>query len=470
MNPDFVDAEMASLNLNDARRTRRAKDLMRAIALTPSDSFPEIFDNHAELEACYRLQNSDHVDHEHFISAHRDATWNRALSDSNYVLILHDTTEVVYPISDEPRYGLTQKGATQSYHAHVALAVPEGPVPHVHGVVGLLPTILEDGTWLEITPEDDEKALDCGSHRWSLLARDVHSVVPKNLALIHVMDREADDYVVFSELATHSADFVVRSRHNRRLEDGAKLWTTVNESPILGYRKVDVSKRGGKRLPGSKKSHPDRRHRGANLTLRAVQVRVKIPSTLSGKIPLLQPLWCVEAVEEHPPKGEAAVHWRLLSTLPAQNEEQALRIVDIYRKRWLIEEFFKALKTGCALTKRQARSRATLLTILGMTIPLAWRLLSLRALERESPKTPASDLFDNIELMALKKLVPKARLTKHPNLSTVLKTIAQLGGHQKNNGPPGWLTLGRGMEKLLNYAKGWRDALEFMEQSGLIEM
>ena len=40
--------------------------------------------------------------------------------------------------------------------------------------------------------------------------------------------------------------------------------------------------------------------------------------------------------------------------------------------------------------------------------------------------------------------------------------IARVGGHLKSNGDPGWLVLGRGMERLIEFASGWRAAMEVM--------
>ena len=36
-----------------------------------------------------------------------------------------------------------------------------------------------------------------------------------------------------------------------------------------------------------------------------------------------------------------------------------------------------------------------------------------------------------------------------------LWAIAELGGHIRNNGPPGWLVLRRGFERLFSIEQGW---------------
>jgi len=83
----------------------------------------------------------------------------------------------------------------------------------------------------------------------------------------------------------------------------------------------------------------------------------------------LPPSLCVNVVyvwEVNAPPGEDPVEWRLITSEPIDTLAQVLRVVDIYRTRWLIEEFFKALKTGCAYEKRQLESLQTLLVALAL--------------------------------------------------------------------------------------------------------
>jgi hypothetical protein len=174
----------------------------------------------------------------------------------------------------------------------------------------------------------------------------------------------------------------------------------------------------------------------------------------------------VEVVEIDPPADATPIHWLLLSTLPVTTAEEICRIVDIYRKRWLIEEFFKALKTGCGAEKRQARSLSSLLSVVALLVPIAWRLLAVRALSRHAPTTPAVGLLDPMELQALRQLARGYKLPPQPTCRDVLLAIARVGGHLKSNGEPGWLVLGRGMEQLLDFAAGWRAAMAFAAGDG----
>ena len=64
------------------------------------------------------------------------------------------------------------------------------------------------------------------------------------------------------------------------------------------------------------------------------------------------------------------MEWVLWTSEPVETAEQVAQVVDGYRTRWLIEEYFKALKTGCAFEERQLRSIRTLTNALGLRHPL----------------------------------------------------------------------------------------------------
>jgi hypothetical protein len=151
------------------------------------------------------------------------------------------------------------------------------------------------------------------------------------------------------------------------------------------------------------------------------------------------------------------IDWTLLTQEPIDTAEQILKIVDYYRGRWMIEEYFKALKTGCSFEKRQLESLPTLLNALAIFVPVAWRLLLLRGMARNHPTAPATIVLTEPQIAVL-HAVTKRPLPQDLNVEQALLAIAALGGHIKNNGRPGWQVLGRGFRKLLNLEEGWTAA------------
>jgi hypothetical protein len=147
----------------------------------------------------------------------------------------------------------------------------------------------------------------------------------------------------------------------------------------------------------------------------------------------------------------------LYTTEPIDSAEQLIAVDDHYRSRWLIEEFFKALKTGCSIEKRQLESYAALSLALAVFLPVAWRLLLARSLSRKVPDAPATIVATETQLHLLRHKLNLGALPETAEQVTL--AIAKLGGHLKRNGPPGWLTLGRGFESLLLMQAGWAAAI-----------
>ena len=153
----------------------------------------------------------------------------------------------------------------------------------------------------------------------------------------------------------------------------------------------------------------------------------------------------------------------IATTLPIKKRADLDRIVDNYRARWTIEEYFKALKTGCAYERRQLETFHSLANALAVFAVIAWRLLVLRSTARLHPNAPAMDALSEVQVNLLKTLsrmkargVPKITLPERPTTDDALRAVAKLGGHIKNNGPPGWQVLGRGYDSLLLLQLGWK--------------
>ncbi len=147
----------------------------------------------------------------------------------------------------------------------------------------------------------------------------------------------------------------------------------------------------------------------------------------------------------------------MVTTEPIDTKKQVEAIVDAYRKRWIIEEFFKALKTGCRYQEHQLESAKTLLILLAIETALAWRMLLARWMAQNDPNAPGNAILNATQLMLLAAIAKqkKRELPSKLSASAVLYEIAALGGHIKNNGPPGWLVLRRGFDELLSIEKGW---------------
>jgi len=276
----------------------------------------------------------------------------------------------------------------------------------------------------------------------------------QGVQVIHVADNESDCYPLMSTMIQAKQRFVFRARHDRVVDDNGDkthLEEVVKRAEVRLSREVPLSRRLPTSIPRS--AHKPRPARTADLHIASTIVTLRRPRG-SGNHPATLPIHVVHVYEPTPPTGQEPVNWLLYTTEPVDTRAQIEAVVDAYRCRWLIEEFNKALKTGCVVQQRQFESQAAILNLLALSLPIAIELLALRSLARQEPLRPATDLLTRSQLAALRALSHRP-VPPIPSAQDVLWCVAGIGGHIKNNGAPGWQVLQRGMEKFLAFAEGW---------------
>jgi hypothetical protein len=294
-------------------------------------------------------------------------------------------------------------------------------------------------------------------HRWGEQVRAVREHI-EGANVIHVMDREADDYLLFSQLVEGGERFVIRQKTDRRIsQEEGKSRTIVEQGPLVAKREIVLSERrkSPKRIHASRT--PLRAARLTTLEIRSARMTLPRPETAGGFGPASLELNLVEVLEIDTPAGVAPVQWWLWTTEPIANESDVLAVIDAYRARWLIEEYFKALKTGCRFEERQLESQHALLNALAIFSSIAWRLLLLRSVAHLAPTSPGSLALTPLQFRALRgflRLKRKIELPATADARAVLLAIAKMGGHISNNGDPGWLVIGRGFDRLLDVETG----------------
>jgi len=448
-----IAGEFEGAALGDPRRQRRLVRVAERAMAAPSVGFPRMVADDSELEGVYRLLSNEHVEPEAVLEPHLAATFGRMQQADGVVLVAHDTTELIFGGHSRDDLGLTT-GKQYGFRAHVALAVLPGEERYPLGCCGLVRVRRTERkhstnkTSRELSQDPARESL-----RWGELLEQV-SERARGGACIHLMDREGDSYDLLALMLRRSDRFVVRACYDRALATGGSLTNSFAKLKPSGLRQIEISERlaDGKR----EAKHPPRRRRvarvavaGCTVELRRTQYSQAVETELKVNV--------VRVWELSPPKGQPAVEWMLFTTEPVATREQLFAVVDHYRSRWVIEEFFKALKSGCSIEKRQLESYHALSTALAMFIPIAWRLLLARSVSRAAPTSPAATVATEVQLKLLRyKLKAPAPLR---TAEQATYAIAKLGGHLKRNGPPGWLTLGRGFEALILMEAGWRAAL-----------
>jgi hypothetical protein len=154
-------------------------------------------------------------------------------------------------------------------------------------------------------------------------------------------------------------------------------------------------------------------------------------------------------VETDPPKGVKPIRWVLLTSLPAGSWAKVWELIGFYEQRWLIEEYHKALKTGCNTESHQLKTKGRLEALVGVASVVAIRLLQLKSFARTNPEKKARSVVPSVWLRML-KLAGKLSNVSDLTVGQFYREVAKLGGFlaRKGDGEPGWITIWRGWEKL----------------------
>ena len=261
--------------------------------------------------------------------------------------------------------------------------------------------------------------------------------------MIHVFDREGDIHEVFEEILDSPDGGVIRCNHNRRVltqdDRGALAHEAVTETQPLGSVRIDVPRKHGQKK------------RCARIEVRACRVKLT-PSR--GNYPARQwiDLNLVEVIEPRPPAKAAALRWLLWTTEPVETFDQAMAVVEIYKRRWKIEEFFLVLKSGCRIEALQFDTSERLAKAVALYAPIALRILQLRDLSRVTPEVACTIVLSDEQWKTLWTHIHKQPVPcgmSPPTIKQATLWIGRLGGHlgRKSDGLPGVRTLWA----------GWRD-------------
>jgi hypothetical protein len=440
----WVEIELASADLGDARRQNRLRMLVSQLSRNPQGTFNHACPTAAHKKAAYRFFGNDQVEPQQVLACHIDSTWRR-MAAHRRVLVVQDTTSLNY-VAHGATAGL---GPLENAHArgfllHSALAVSEEGEP-----LGLV----HQETWArDEQPSGNPQRpwQDRESYKWQ---RTVEAVAKRAVAgaeYIVVGDRESDVYGLLASPRPAGIELLVRSAQNRRVEEHTGgLHEAATSGPATGTMVVEVG-RGAKRTP-----------RKARCEVRFRQLTLRPPEAVApGVVAAPVEISVVAIVERHPPRGEAPLAWILLATWPVTSLEQAVRCAELYSRRWLVERYHFVLKSGCSLEHKQLRERIRLERVQAVYAIVAWRLLSITYQARINPKGSCEPTFSATEWQVLyayhhKQAYPAGAAP--PTMEQAVQWVGKLGGHwgRRGDGAPGVKVLWQGLTKLAALVEGF---------------
>ena len=166
----------------------------------------------------------------------------------------------------------------------------------------------------------------------------------------------------------------------------------------------------------------------------------------------------MQVTEVAPPAGEKAIEWTLLTNEPVQTFEDAWRVTGWYERRWVVEEYHKAQKTGCRVEDMQFTTAARLGPAIALLSVVAVTLLNLReAGRRDDARVRRADTVLSPEYVEVLSLTRYGKVRDDLTVHEFFLALGRLGGHQnrKCDGHPGWLVLWRGWMKLQAMLDGY---------------
>jgi hypothetical protein len=441
----FGEEHFGQADLGDRRCTRRLIRVADAFLAHPGGSLPDKCGDPAMYQGLLGLADADAVTHAAVLRPHLQRTLSllrEAVGQT--ILILHDITELDFTSRTTlaPQLGFIGDGRGRGYECFNSLAVRADSGE----ALGLV--YQELFRRCQAPPRETKAHSRQRATRQSRLWLRGPAAVPPappGCRWAHVFDAEGETTEALEALQRAGQSYVTRSQSDRNILLGhagaarGRLYAHARGLAKQWGRVVAVGAR------------PGRPARQASCAVAAAAVRLVPPRQARGEHgrgPL--PVWVVRVWEEAPPEGAEPLEWLLLSGEPSLSRAEAFERVGWYERRWVIEEYHKAQKTGCAIEGPQLEARERLEPVLAVLSVVAVQLLRLRDLGRSEPTKglPATAVFAavQVEVLSLHRYGRRRELT----VEEFLYALARLGGHlnRRRDGPPGWLVLWRGWMKL----------------------
>jgi hypothetical protein len=126
--------------------------------------------------------------------------------------------------------------------------------------------------------------------------------------------------------------------------------------------------------------------------------------------------------EINPPADEPAVEWILLTSLAIETVNEVRCVIQYYCVRWMIELFFRTLKSGCRVEERRFEHIDRLQTCLAVYLIVTWRTLYVCRLGRGMPDINCEVVFEPAEWKSVYQVVRRESPPSAPPSSTSCPT------------------------------------------------
>lgn len=469
----WVLEEMKDVDLNDKRLNQRLRLILDQLGGHPTASIPAACGGHAETVAVYRFFDNDNVEFENVLEPHIEAT-RRRMAEQSVVILAQDTTEIdlTRPEQQVAGAGPMDGGDRRGAFLHPLMGfTPDGtPLGILYAEAWMReeepPTPKSKREYeRKHTPIEEKESL-----RWvdSYRQANQEALELTETQLVCVADSEADIYELLEEAQAEpqGADWILRASQDRALqqepqssEAAQHLREHVLTEDVLFTHTISVRGRGATKTSCDDRSRRQPRDsRTAEVAVRSARVTLRAPWRPDRKLTDIS-VNVVLVTEVDPPQGDVPVEWILLTSLPMDEVEQVRQVIQYYCVRWMIEVFFRTLKSGCRVEARRFEHIDRFLPCLAVYLIVTWRTLFVCRLGREFPDISCEAVFEPDEWKSVYRVVhqqwPPAT---PPTLREMVRMVAQLGGYvnrpRKDN--PGPQTVWLGLQRAHDITRCWR--------------
>ncbi len=362
------------------------------------------------------------------------------------VIVVQDTSELFLGgrRAKANGYGPVGKGGgTRGLLLHAALAIDAGN----DALLGLVDAQVWNRDKGKVTARRSRATADKESQRWLSVAAKAGEALSSARSITVISDRESDIYEHFTRRPAN-VELIVRASWDRQIKlasgRSARLFAFSDRLPKVARFSVTIP------------AAPGRKQRTAQLVLRFAPVTLCRPRpSPAPDLPETVGLILVDVREVASRRGGKPIHWRLLTTDVPANPDQARRIVDLYRKRWIIEEYFRTLKTaGFDIEEADIGAPEVMTKFVAAAAVAAVTIMQLVRSRDGMTQEEIADAFEPGDQPVLEALsvqlegptIKQKNLHPKGTLAFAAWVIARLGGWTAYYGKPGPKVMRFGLE------------------------
>jgi hypothetical protein len=446
---------------SDKRLDKRAAFISNIIMQSKTSSIRSSTSDEASQKAAYRFLKNEKAEEAVLVKALKERT--SYLCANREVLVIQDTTTIDLTSHKgrlQPKTGLgpvgNYEGGAIGFFLHAGLVIDP-----------LRSTILGFSSYTQWsrsfdTPNKKDRSYkklpieQKEASKWITSSKESKEVLLSAKCITIIEDREGDIYDQFALIPDDRTHLIVRSRDNRKVNKTEKLYDVLAKADVAGHFELSVE---GDIRKGIKK-------RTALIEVRYATVHIERRQQLNKNLPGQVKLYAVQAKEINSSEAKP-IMWRLLTTHAIENFSDALWVVNSYKHRWYIEQFFRLMKKkGFKVEDSELESGWAIRKLSVLVAGSVLRVMQMLLCYGDEEAQVITEVFSQEETQCMQVLQKKLQTEKIKNpyskqsLCWGTWIVARLGGWKGTNKerPPGPICLKNGLDKFNLIYQGWKMA------------